>query len=214
MGSYGQAAGCGLAPAGRRQTPRIILLEPLNSQESIFMSTEQTSYRQEFMGAAPPASETVVRPKDEGEARWFFGMLATFKTTKAQTSGLLTTLEVLAGPGAASPVHIHHDDDEGFLILEGEVTFEVGDAVVTAGPGDFLLGPREVPHRFVVGPNGARMFWTLTPGGFEEFVRAASVPAEARTLPPPLEIDAEGFAEIQRIGAAHRITIYPMAEAA
>ena len=31
MGQYGQAAGCGLAQAGRRQTPRVILLEPLNA---------------------------------------------------------------------------------------------------------------------------------------------------------------------------------------
>src|SRR3954466_5932521 len=121
---------------------------------------------------------------------------------------------MLAGPGAAAPLHTHHAEDEGFLILEGEVTFQVGDAIIEAKAGDFLFGPRDVPHAFVVGPNGARMFWTLTPGGFEHFVRAAGKPAATRTLPAPFQPDAAGFAELQRVAAAHRITVYPMEQAA
>ena len=92
----------------------------------------------------------------------------------------------LDGAGEArwsAPLHTHHAEDEGFLVLEGEVTFQVGDEIVEAKAGDWLFGPRGVPHRFEVGPNGARMFWTLTPGGFDRFVVAASEPA-AELAPP------------------------------
>ena len=47
------------------------------------------------------------------------------------------------------------------------------------------LGPRDIPHRYTVGPNGCRMLFICTPGGFEDLVREMSVPAESRTLPPP-----------------------------
>jgi Cupin domain len=65
------------------------------------------------------------------------------------------------------------------------VTFEVGGERIEASSGDCVFGPRHVPHRFEIGPEPARMIWTLTPGGFEDFVRDASVPAETLTTPPP-----------------------------
>jgi quercetin dioxygenase-like cupin family protein len=162
------------------------------------------TYRAEF-GGAPP--QTVVRQDGGGEARWFHGMLATIKASATETAGQLSALEILAPPGASSPLHIHHAEDEGFLILDGEVTFEVGDAVVEAKAGDWLIGPRDVPHRFVVGPNGARMFWTLTPGGFDRFVVAASEPAQALTVPPPAQSTPEQLDALAQIAADHRISI-------
>jgi mannose-6-phosphate isomerase-like protein (cupin superfamily) len=178
----------------------ILLLQRIESMSA----TE--SYRPEYHGGPPP--RTIVREAGAGEARWFVGMLATIKLTSDESQGELSALEILAPPGAAAPLHVHHDDDEGFLVLEGEVTFEVGDTVVTAGPGDFLLGPREVPHRFVVGDQGARMFWTLTPGGFDRFVVAASEPATQLTVPADFQMDEARFAALKQIAAEHRITIY------
>jgi mannose-6-phosphate isomerase-like protein (cupin superfamily) len=163
------------------------------------------SYQAEYLGGPPP--RTIVREKGAGNARWFHGMLATIKLSADESEGELSALEILAPAGASSPLHVHHDDDEGFLILEGEVTFQVGETMVTAGPGDFLLGPRDVPHRFVVGDQGARMFWTLTPGGFDRFVVAASVPAEELTVPPPAEPTPQELDALVQIAADHRITI-------
>ena len=133
---------------------------------------------------------------DAGEARWWFGALAVIKATAADTGGQLSIVEVTEHPGAEAPLHVHHRDDEGFWILEGEVTFEAGDQLIEASAGDYVFGPRDIPHRFTVGPDGARMIWVLTPTGFEDFVDEVSVPAEAATVPPAHVLPPEDAAEI------------------
>ena len=70
-------------------------------------------------------------------------------------------------PGAQAPLHVHHREDEGFYVLEGSVTLHVGDETIEARAGDFAFGPRDVPHRYDVGPDGCRMLFICTPGGFE-----------------------------------------------
>jgi quercetin dioxygenase-like cupin family protein len=121
----------------------------------------------------------------EGEARWWFGGLAEIKATAAETGGRMSIVEVTEPPGAEAPLHVHHREDEAFWILEGEVTFEVGGERIAAGAGDYVFGPREIPHRYTVGADGCRMLFILTPGGFEGLIRATSEPAAERTLPPP-----------------------------
>jgi quercetin dioxygenase-like cupin family protein len=131
-----------------------------------------------------PALEPVAIRQGDGEARWWFGALAEIKATAADTGGQMSIVEVTWHPGAEAPLHVHHRDDEGFWILEGEVTFEVGGAAIRAGAGDYVFGPRYIPHRFTVGPGGCRMLFILVPGGIEELIRATSEPAPSRTLPP------------------------------
>jgi quercetin dioxygenase-like cupin family protein len=121
----------------------------------------------------------------EGEARWWFGSLAEIKVTAQDTGGLLSIVEMTEAPGAEAPLHVHYREDESFWILEGELTIHVGDQVIEAGAGDFAFGPRGIPHSYKVGPDGCRMLFILTPGGFENLVREMSVPAGSRTLPPP-----------------------------
>jgi quercetin dioxygenase-like cupin family protein len=127
----------------------------------------------------------------QGEARWWFAGLAEIKATAADTGGLLTIIEVTEPPGAEAPLHVHHREDEGFWILEGEVTLYVGDETIEASVGDFAWGPRDIPHRYAVGPNGCRMLFICTPAGFEGLVRDMSVPAETRTLPPASDEDPD-----------------------
>ena len=121
----------------------------------------------------------------EGEARWWFGALAVIKATAADTGGLLSIVEVTEPPGAEAPLHVHYREDEAFWILEGDVTLYVGDATIEAHAGDYAWGPRDVPHRYTVGPAGCRMLFICVPGGFEKLVVEMSEPADSRTLPPP-----------------------------
>lgn len=138
--------------------------------------------------------------KDEGEARWWLGMLAVIRATAADTGGQMTIVEVTTPPGFAAPLHVHHWEDEAFWLLEGDATFEVGGTTIEARAGDYLFGPRSIPHRFTVGSAGCRMLFICTPGGFEELVIAMSEPAASRTLPPPSdeEPDQERIAAIAR----------------
>ena len=144
--------------------------------------------------------QPVATRNGEGEARWWFGALAEIKVTSEQTGGLLSIIEITEPPNAEAPLHVHHRDDEGFWVLEGDVTFEVGDATIEAGAGDFAFGPRDIPHRYTVGPSGCRMLFIMTPGGFEGLVRDMSAPAERRTLPPESdeEPDWEHVAAVAR----------------
>ncbi len=138
----------------------------------------------------------------EGEARWWFDGLAVIKATAADTGGQMTILEITERPNGEGPLHVHHREDEGFWILEGSATFEVGGQTIEARAGDYVFGPRDIPHRYSTGPDGCRMLFIFTPGGFEELLRATSRPAGSRTLPPAEEDTPPSDDEMQRMQAA------------
>ena len=151
---------------------------------------------------APQALEPAAVPSDGGEARWWLGSLAVLKATAADTGGQLAIVEMTEAPGREAPLHVHHREDEGFWILEGEVTFEVGGATIAARAGDYVFGPRDLPHRYTVGAAGCRMLFLLLPGGMEALIREMSEPAAARTLPPP-EAAPPDVERIKAIAAAY-----------
>ena len=152
---------------------------------------------------AAQALKPVTVRKSEGEARWWFGALAELKATAADTGGRLTIVDVTEAPGAEAPLHVHYRDDEGFWILEGDVTFEVGDTTIEAGAGDFVFGPRNIPHRFTVGPAGCRMLFIMVPGGLEDVIRATSEPAASRTVPPPPPSEEPDIERLKAIVGEH-----------
>ena len=39
-------------------------------------------------------------------------------------------------PGPVAPLHVHHEDDEAWLVLEGALVVRVGEDAVRAGPGE------------------------------------------------------------------------------
>jgi quercetin dioxygenase-like cupin family protein len=147
-------------------------------------------------GQGPTLAPVGVR-NDEGEARWWFGTLAVIKATAADTGGQMTIVDVTNPPGFAGPLHVHHREDEAFWILEGDVTFEVGDSTIEAHAGDYAFGPRHIPHRYDVGGAGCPMLFIFTPGGVENLIRETSEPARSRTLPPPSEEEPD----LERINA-------------
>ena len=151
---------------------------------------------------ADARSRTFAVGSDEGEARWWFGGLATVKATKEQTGGHYTLVEVLNAEGEG-PLHVHYREDEGFWVLEGELTVEVGEERIKAGPGSFVFGPKGVPHRYTVESGPARLLYILSPAGFEEFIHATSEPAKERTLPPASE-GPPSEAEMEQLRALAR----------
>jgi len=90
----------------------------------------------------------------KGEARWWFGQLAEIKATAADTGGQLTLVEVTCPPGYQGIRHVHHNEDEGFWLLEGHMDLEVGGNHTKMSTGDYAFGPRDVPHSFSAGDSG------------------------------------------------------------
>jgi len=131
-------------------------------------------------GAVAPVAQ---RPGD-GEHLWFFGGLTTIKADGSDTGDRVLVTEQLVPRGSGSPLHVHHNEDEWFYVLEGELTIWVGGQTVVASPGAFVFGPRDVPHTFVVSSERARFLLVTEPAGFEGFIRALAIPATAPEIPP------------------------------
>ena len=122
---------------------------------------------------------------------WFIADLA-----EVLAEGEHSVIEMLAPPGDQPPLHVHHDSDEGFYVLEGEVTVWVGDDQRTLRPGQFALGPAGVPHTYRVSSDGpARILVTSSNGSFARFVQAYGVPAPRRELPV-----LDGPPDVERLG--------------
>lgn len=58
------------------------------------------------------------------------------------------------GAGARYEPHTH-DCDESLWILEGAITFRVGEQSLALGPGDRLMLPQGTVHSAVAGSDGA-----------------------------------------------------------
>jgi mannose-6-phosphate isomerase-like protein (cupin superfamily) len=78
-----------------------------------------------------------------------------------------------------TPLDVHHREDEGFHVLEGSVTIDVGDQTVELAAGQHAFGPRNIPHRFTVGRR-----------------RPHDVGAHLPTVPPASVLPPEDAAEI------------------
>ena len=140
--------------------------------------------------------ETVLRPyavaQSEGDVLWFLGIPTWIKATGEQTGGALGLIEQVIPAGDASPWHVHHAEDEAFYVVEGEMTFICGDERISAGPGTWVWGPRDVPHGFRVdGTASARVLLFAFPAGFEQFVVQMGEPATSEGSPPAEPPDME-----------------------
>jgi quercetin dioxygenase-like cupin family protein len=134
------------------------------------------------MMIAPVAS--VVAPYlqafDEEAVRWFLGSQVWRRADAAQTGGAFGLIEQIVPPGLGSPYHVHHNEDEAFYLLEGEIRFFSEGRSWVLGAGGFAFLPRGIPHGFrTEGDTPSRSLLLATPAGFEEFVAELSSP-----LPP------------------------------
>src|SRR3972149_5672512 len=132
----------------------------------------------------PPTSGGYALGPGEGEAVWFNGGLGLLKATGDLTDGHFAAMELWAPEGFASPLHIHRQEDEFFVVLSGEVRVQHGDDVVEAVAGSLVYGPRNIPHGFRVDSAEARLLLFFGPSGGEGFFRGAGKPARGRALAP------------------------------
>jgi len=141
-------------------------------------------------GAMTFGAQGYALARGEGEGLWFFNGLFTVKAGGPDTREAFTLIEAELPAGEGPPPHIHHNEDEGFYVLEGEVSITCGEQTWTAVPGSFAMLPRGVPHSFTVSPAGnARMLQITSPAQFERFAAEMGEPANTMTMPKPAEVD-------------------------
>jgi mannose-6-phosphate isomerase-like protein (cupin superfamily) len=120
------------------------------------------------------------------EQLWFINALVTVRVPHDEGEDGISVLESLGPHGESPPLHIHHNEDETFHVLEGELRMRAGDADVRVGPGETVLARKGEAHTYrVESPEGARWLVITTRGDFERFVRAIGRPAERPEPPPP-----------------------------
>ena len=115
---------------------------------------------------------------------WFLDGLAQIHVSGEETGGRYAVVELLGPEGDMPPLHVHHEEDEIFHVIEGEVTLFVPGAEAPLVAGDTFRAPRGVPHAYRVESPSARWLVFCAPARFDAFVRAVSEPAPAEELPP------------------------------
>ena len=71
-------------------------------------------------------------------------------------------------PRFIAPLHLHHNDDEAWYVLEGTLCVKVGDENVEAKAGSAVFVPRGTPHTYWNPGSGfLRYLLVMTPRIFE-----------------------------------------------
>jgi len=111
------------------------------------------------------------------------------KASAETTGGSFSIVEEIAP--LDTPSHVHANEDELFIVLEGDHEFTVGDTVFDVGPGAVVFAPRGVPHshRRVV-PRTGRFLTLVSPAGFEGFFRELSEAERDGTIGPDAYVGA------------------------
>jgi quercetin dioxygenase-like cupin family protein len=134
--------------------------------------------------ALPATKSGYALGPDDGEAIWFNTGLAMLKATAEQTDGRYTVLELRLPKGFASPIHVHHNEDEFFVVVSGEIRVKHADDIVEGVGGSLVYSPRGIAHGFHVDSDEARLLLFFGPAGVEGFFREAATPARWLGLPP------------------------------
>jgi mannose-6-phosphate isomerase-like protein (cupin superfamily) len=120
------------------------------------------------------------------------------RVAATQTNGAYSVVEITSQPGDSTPMHVHQNEDEHFLILEGIARVVCGDETFDAPAGTIVALPRHIPHAWGNATNSTlRMVVTCWPGGCEAIlpliarggdldVKALGAKFGVRRVGPPL----------------------------
>jgi mannose-6-phosphate isomerase-like protein (cupin superfamily) len=94
------------------------------------------------------------------------------RTSFDETNGAYSILEVLADHLNGVVQHVHQNEDEHVLVLEGKAYFANGDKRVVLTAGSVLTVVKGVSHAWcILDAIPLRMLVIFTPGGLDEMFR-------------------------------------------
>ncbi len=140
-----------------------------------------------------------LRPAGTGRTVAVVGDVYRFLVTGDDTEGKYAMWEAIVPPGGGPPPHTHSREEEGFYVIQGEITFTINGERQVAPAGMFANMPVGTLHSFKnESQSVARMLITIAPAGLEKLfldVGVALTEGATEAAPPTSE-------EIQRLLAA------------
>lgn len=136
----------------------------------------------------------IIRTAAQGRTVAVVGDVYCFLVTGDETAGKYALWETIVPSGGGPPPHVHSREEEGFYVLEGEITFRIGDERIVATAGTFANMPVGTPHSFKnESGQTARMLISVAPAGLEQMFFEVGVPLTegATTALPPSKEEIE-----------------------
>lgn len=137
-----------------------------------------------------PHKPTIRNPA-QGRTIAVVGDVYRFLATGEDTNDKYALWEAIVPPGGGPPPHVHSREEEGFYVLDGEITFTVNGEKIVAKAGMFANMPVGTSHSFKnESDRPAKMLISVAPAGLEKMFFEVGVPlAEGAitALPPSHE---------------------------
>lgn len=140
------------------------------------------------------------------ENLWFMTAQLLVRMKQEDNAEGLSIIEHRMARDFAPPLHVHHEESETFVILEGRFRFQQDGRVSEAGVGETIHLPKGTVHGFRVLSDYGRCL-TITNGPFEKMVRAAARPASRDGLPDQVPPTLEQQHALADMCKAHAIDL-------
>jgi quercetin dioxygenase-like cupin family protein len=122
------------------------------------------------------------------------GSVLSIRVAGEQSRGLVTVIEGVVERGGP-PLHVHQVEDEVVVVLDGELSYQIGDERGTVTAGGLLWFPRSVAHAVAnLSAHPCRFLTIVTPAGIESFFRAQS--DYLASLPPGAAPDPQAMTNL------------------
>lgn len=137
------------------------------------------------------------------ERVWFLNTLVVVRVPPEGGADGVCVMEHRAPMGDSPPLHVHRDQDEVFVLLDGAARFHLSGRDIEARTGDCVLVRKGEPHSYLATSSQGVRFLTITRGdGFVGLVREVGRAAKTDGLPellnPPSREEQDALARIAR----------------
>jgi quercetin dioxygenase-like cupin family protein len=106
-----------------------------------------------------------------------------------QTADAVGIVEITVPAGWDGPPLHHHDFDESFYVLDGELTFQLGETLRTRNPGELVFAPRGAAHTLAnLSERPARYLLVCTPGQFTRYFEQLNGSSANATYPETIVV--------------------------
>lgn len=177
----------GIAPTGKKITMNgITVFRIVDEKIAEEYASEDMLGLLQQLGVLPSLPPTTSTPGDDVKSQPLVLMPGEGHTITARNStltvkvfgkdtGLAWSLSHLDVPAdfvsMAPPPHYHTKEEESFYILEGTITFQIGDRKIRAPAGSFIKSPRNLIHGFSnPDPVPASLLVIGSPSGIEGYL--------------------------------------------